>query len=98
MMVTKVTITHKKDVLGDADSHMEPQFGGLDKDGRFLVDNSRFMVDRRRRDRYDGCWLGTDIDPDVKIDVGGKGVGYGEYGGKRQAQQNPFHMTVPSLV
>jgi hypothetical protein len=57
IMEAKVTIADKKDVLGDADSHMEPQFGGFDKEGRLLVDNSRFMVDRRRRDRTIRCRL-----------------------------------------
>jgi len=95
---TVITVADKKDVLGDADSHMKAQFGRLDKEWWLLVNDRRLMVDWRRRDRYDGCWTGADIDPDVKINVGGKGMGYGKYGGKRQAKQNPFHMTVPSLV
>jgi len=95
---TEITVAHKKDVLGDADSHMKPQFGRLDKEWRLLVNDRRLMIDRRGRDRYDDCWPGADIDPDVKIDVGGKGMGYGESGGKRQTTQNLFHMTVPSLV
>jgi hypothetical protein len=95
---TVITVAHKKDVLGDADSHMKPQFGRLDKEWRLLVDDRRLIVDRRGRDRYDGRWPGADIDPEVKIDVGGKGMGYGKYGGKRQAKQDPFHKTVPSLV
>jgi len=100
IMVTKVTVAHKKDVLRDADSHMEPQLGWLDKEGRLLVDDSRFMVDRRRRrrDRHHDRRPGAEIDADVKINVGGKGVMCRECGGKRQAKQNPFHMTVPSLV
>jgi hypothetical protein len=100
IMVAKVTITHKKNVLRDADSHMEPQLGWLDKEGRLLVDDSRFMVDRRRRrrDRHHDRRPGAEIDADVKINVGGKGVMCRECGGKRQAKQNPFHMTVPSLV
>ena len=95
---TIITVAHKKDVLGDADSHVKPQFGRLDKEWRLLVNDRRLMVDRRGRDRHDGRWPGADIDPEVKIDVGGKGMGYGKYGGKRQAKQDPFHMTVPSLV
>jgi hypothetical protein len=77
IMVAKVAIADKKDVLGDADSHMEPQFGGLDEEGRLLVDNSGLMVDRRRRDRCHDRRPGAEIDPDVYIDVGSKGVGYG---------------------
>jgi len=98
IMVAKVTIADKKDVLGDADSHMEPQFGGLDKEWRLLVYDSRLVIDRRRRDRHNGRRPGTNIDTDVKVDVGGKGMGYGESGGNRQTTQNLFHKTAPSLV
>jgi hypothetical protein len=107
IMETIITVAHKIDVLGNADRHMKAQFGRLDKewrllvhDGRLLVHDSRLVIDRRGRDRdrHNGSRPGTDIDPEVKVDVGGKGKGYGESGGKRQTTQNLFHMTVPSLV
>jgi len=102
MIEAIVSVAHKEDVLGDSDSHMEAQFRRLDKKGWLLVVDRRLLVygrgRGRNRNRNDGCRPGADIDSDVKIDVGSKGVGYGESGDKRQTIQNSFHLTVPSLV
>ncbi len=98
MIEAVVCVPHKEDVLRDAHSHREPKCGWLDKERWLLIVGRRLLVNGRRRCRYDGRRPVADIDADIQIDVGGKGVGYGESGDKRQTMQNSFHMTVPSLV
>jgi hypothetical protein len=78
---------------------MEPQLGRLDEEGGLFDDYGWRMVDGRRGwDRHYGRRPGAHIDADVEIDIGGKGMGYGEDGDDRQAEQNPFHTRSPSVV
>jgi len=67
-----VRVADKEDVLGDADGHVEPELGRLDEEGRLLDDDGGLVVGGPGHDDYGP---GADIDPDIDVDVGGKGVG-----------------------
>jgi hypothetical protein len=78
---------------------MEPELWRFDKEWRLLDDDGWCMINGRGRgDGHDSRRPVTHIDSDVEIDVGGEGVGYGEGGDKRQAEQNPFHSLAPFVV
>jgi hypothetical protein len=71
-------------------------------DPRFIVNDSRFIVDGRRRRRGgrddDGLRPAPDIEAETEIEGRGKDMVDGEGGDSRQAEQNLFHKEAPSLV